>query len=271
MSTRLIIYPYKLGSNSARELKDVFASHRALRVKADGRYSPFRNHVILNWGSSTIPNWWGGLQNAATQVINQPAAVEVASNKLLAFQKMLEGDVVIPEFTADREVAIEWVNEGKMVVARTLLRGSEGRGIEIIERERDAAAITSIVAAPLYVEYIKKTTEYRIHVFKDREGMYQVIDMQQKKKRQEVPNEEVNYQVRNGRFGWVFCREGIDPHTQVLEQAKKAVASLGLDFGACDLIWNRHHGKAYVIEVNTACGLEGTTIASYREAILGRL
>ena len=272
MSTRLIIYPYKLGSNSARELKDAFAtSHRALRVKPDGRYRPFRNHVILNWGNSTTPNWWGGLQNAATQVINQPAAVEVASNKLLAFQKMLEGDVVIPEFTADREVAIGWVNEGKMVVARKLLRGCEGRGIVIINKEEGDANITTIEPAPLYVQYVKKQTEFRVHVFRDRHGVLQVIDAQQKKKRQEVPNEDVNYQVRNARFGWVFCREGIVVPEQVKEQAKKAVDALGLDFAGVDVLYNTHYSKAYVVEANTAVGLEGTSIESYRRAILDRL
>ena len=263
MSTRLIIYPYKLGSNSARELKDVFTSHRALRVRADGRYRPFRNHVILNWGSSTVPNWWGGIQNVAAQVINKPAAVEVASNKLLAFQKMLEGDVVIPEFTTSSSTAIEWVNSGCIVVARKLLRASEGRGIVIIEKERDAADITIIENAPLYVKYIKKQDEYRVHVF---DG--EVIDVQQKKKRMDIPNEDINYKVRNMAGGFIFAREDIEPPEQVLAEAKKAVAALGLTFGAVDMLMNNHYNKAYVIEVNTSPGLTGSTIESYKNAIL---
>jgi D-alanine-D-alanine ligase-like ATP-grasp enzyme len=38
-----------------------------------------------------------------------------------------------------------------------------------------------------------------------------------------------------------------------------------LDFGAVDVIWNEKEDKYYVLEVNTACGLEGTTLDKYVE------
>lgn len=257
---RLIIYPYRLGSNSARELKDVFTSHRALRVKPDGRYRPFRNHVILNLGNSTIPNWWAEAQRLGVRIINQPSAVELASNKLAAFEAMKEAEVSIPEYTVSREEATRWRNEGRIVVARTLLRGSEGRGIVICQRE-EGIEEPPIVAAPLYVQYIKKQAEYRIHVF---DG--EVIDVQEKKTRQGAEN--INYQIQNTSNGWIFARDGVDPPTQVLEEAKKAVAALQLTFGACDLIYNRHYNKAYVLEINTAPGLVNSSVTSYKNAIL---
>jgi D-alanine-D-alanine ligase-like ATP-grasp enzyme len=40
-----------------------------------------------------------------------------------------------------------------------------------------------------------------------------------------------------------------------------------LDFGAVDVIYNRAQDKAYVLEVNTAPGLEGSTLDNYVEAI----
>ena len=40
---------------------------------------------------------------------------------------------------------------------------------------------------------------------------------------------------------------------------------LGLDFGAVDVIWNEHESKAYVLEINTAPGLEGSTVEDYKE------
>jgi glutathione synthase/RimK-type ligase-like ATP-grasp enzyme len=45
-----------------------------------------------------------------------------------------------------------------------------------------------------------------------------------------------------------------------------AVAALGLDFGGVDVIWNERRQMAYVLEVNTACGLEGQTVNDYAEA-----
>ena len=47
-------------------------------------------------------------------------------------------------------------------------------------------------------------------------------------------------------------------------QAQNAVEALGLDFGAVDIILGKN-GIWYVLEVNTACGLEGTTLEKYCE------
>jgi len=48
--------------------------------------------------------------------------------------------------------------------------------------------------------------------------------------------------------------------------ALAAVSALGLDFGAVDIIYNEHENQYYVLEVNTAPGLEGTTVEKYAEA-----
>ena len=117
----------------------------------------------------------------------------------------------------------------------------------------------------MYTKYFKKADEYRVHVF---DG--EVIDVQQKRKRQEVPNEEVDYQVRSGRNGWVFCRDGVDCPGSVRIMACRAVNVLGLDFGAVDIGWNRHNEECAVFEVNTAPGLEGSTLDSYYRAIANR-
>ena len=47
--------------------------------------------------------------------------------------------------------------------------------------------------------------------------------------------------------------------------AVNAVKALGLDFGAVDIIYNEKENQYYVLEVNTAPGLEGTTLIKYAE------
>jgi D-alanine-D-alanine ligase-like ATP-grasp enzyme len=42
--------------------------------------------------------------------------------------------------------------------------------------------------------------------------------------------------------------------------------ALGLDFGAADVLFNARRNQAYVLEVNTAPGLEGQTVNDYAEA-----
>jgi D-alanine-D-alanine ligase-like ATP-grasp enzyme len=48
----------------------------------------------------------------------------------------------------------------------------------------------------------------------------------------------------------------------------EAVAALGLDFGAVDIIEDKE-GNFYVLEINTAPGLEGHTVTSYAKAFHG--
>lgn len=61
-------------------------------------------------------------------------------------------------------------------------------------------------------------------------------------------------------------REGINPPAQVTEQSLNAIGVIGLDFGAVDVIWNQQKQMAYVLEINTAPGLEGTTLENYIKA-----
>ena len=120
-----------------------------------------------------------------------------------------------------------------------------------------------LVNAPLYTRYVPKQDEYRVHVFGGR-----VIAVQRKARRNDVENP--NWRIRNHANGFVFAREGVVAPQQVIEQSIMAVAALGLDFGGVDVIFNRHRDTAYVLEINTACGLEGQTVNDYADAIRGR-
>jgi glutathione synthase/RimK-type ligase-like ATP-grasp enzyme len=118
--------------------------------------------------------------------------------------------------------------------------------------------------APLYTQYVPKRHEYRVHVFQGR-----VIDVQRKARRHDVADEDVNWKVRNNANGFIFARNGDALGTvpdDVLYEATKAVTSLNLDFGAADVIFNEREALAYVLEVNTAPGLVGTTLENYTAA-----
>src|SRR5690606_32924060 len=74
---------------------------------------------------------------------------------------------------------------------------------------------------------------------------------------------KVNFMIRNHRNGFIFQRNEITIPADVEVQATKAFEASGLDFGAVDVIWNEHEGRAYVLEINSAPGLEGTTLDNY--------
>ena len=90
-----------------------------------------------------------------------------------------------------------------------------------------------------------------------------VISQQRKARRR---GEDADPRIRNLANGYVFVRDGVNPPADVLEQAKAAVRAAHLTFGAVDIVWNEHYRQAYVLEINTAPGLEGQTIEDYANA-----
>lgn len=250
-----VIYPYKIGSSSAIALVTTLGNNlnrTVRRVRQDSRtfiHKPTR--LVVNWGNSHAPAW----RNPASKWLNKPEAVAVAGNKLLSFQA-LQGNVNIPEWTTDIEVANDWIANGFTVLARHSLTSHSGNGITVHDQP-------DLGRAPLYVQYKKKKKEFRVHVFG---GI--VIDVQEKRKEKGVERDERTSKIRNRANGWVFCRDGIDEPVQLREQAIAAVNCLNLDFGAVDVIWNERENKCYTLEVNTAPGLEGTTLENYTKAIL---
>jgi glutathione synthase/RimK-type ligase-like ATP-grasp enzyme len=189
-----------------------------------------------------------------THVINRPENVAVAGNKLTALQRMSEDDVPTVPFTDNREVAASWLPN--KVVCRGTLRGHSGEGIVI------ASSVDELTHVALYTKYIKKSSEWRVHVF-----MGDVITVQRKVRSRDVPDEQVNWEVRNRQNGFIFQRNNEQQPDDLADVALSAIESLELDFGAVDIIFNQHHNQFYVLEVNTAPNLEGSTLTAYTEAI----
>ena len=248
----IYIYPYKLYSESARKLRDGLSSalgYRVRLVKPDGKFNPRRRDIVINWGSTRDPDWEtdGRDRNIPINVFN-------AADKLRTFKYFKVAEVQTPEWTEDKDVAKSWFDKkGTTVLCRTVLNGHSGAGIHV------AGNPDELVGCPLYVKYKKKKAEYRVHVI-----FGKVVDKQQKRKRNGFKeNVGFNHLIRNHHTGWVYCREGIPNDQRLDDLAIKAVKALGLDFGAVDIIYNEKENEYYVLEVNTAPGLDGTTVDKY--------
>lgn len=239
------LYPYNQGSKSAKALAQALGIKR---LKREGK--PVKVDCLLNWGVSAA-NFQRQIDYQG--ILNIPGAVSVATNKLRSFNAM-KGRVSIPDFTEDAVEASKWLAKGATVVARTKLTGHSGEGVIIVEKEGE------IPPAPLYVKYVLKTEEYRLHVFRDK-----VFFIQQKKRNKDIPDDKVNWKVRNHGNGFIYAHKDVDVPEKAKEQAIMAIKTLGLDFGAVDIIYNKKQDRFYVLEVNTACGLEGTTLEKYVE------
>ena len=146
----------------------------------------------------------------------------------------------------------------KTLFARTLINSTNGRGIIEFESSREVYP-----PAPLYTEYIPKKAEYRFHVFGSN-----VIDIQQKKKKRGFDEEQRDTRIRNLHNGYIYSRDGIAPPDGAADLAVRAVAALGYQYGAVDLIYNEKRNQCYVLEVNSRPGLMGTTLDKYADALI---
>ena len=236
------------GSRGATALSRELGIRRLRLVHTSFRPRP--NDLLLNWGSShnPFPEW-------SARWINFPNEVGKVCNKLLAFCAMEVAGAPCVPFTGNVETAAEWAREGSVVVARTVLNGHSGRGIILVEPG------DPLPYAPLYTKYIKKRDEYRVHVM---DGT--IIDVQHKRRRSGF--EGRNNQIRNHGNGWVYCRGGVHETPECVQDAAlRAFGAFDLDFAAVDIGYNAHYGEARVYELNTAPGLEGTTLTSYANGL----
>lgn len=253
--SKVHLYSYRPGSKSAQSLCKALGIRRIKQIGS--RYKGKPNRLIINWGSSNLPE-----QTKGSQVLNNPEYISLASNKLSFFQKMKEWNEenedkvrILPFYLSKEEVvASKEYEEGKAFFARTVLEGHSGKGI--VEFDKDSKEIPE---AKLYTRYIPKDQEYRVHVMGE-EAFY----VQRKARKLDVPDEQVNWRVRNHANGFIFQKDDFVIPEGVKEEAIKAVEAVGLDFGAVDILTTKK-GKVYVLEVNTAPGLEGTTLEKYVE------
>lgn len=234
-------------SNGVTALKEelVRRGHNCQLIRMEN--STFRQRpgdLVINWGDT------------GQQGLNHPQAVRRACNKVACLDRISTRNVPCPDHTINKEEAIDWIKEGSSVVCRTLTRGSSGAGIVMADTEEE------IVDAPLYTRYIKKSQEYRVHVFNNK-----VIDIQRKARNTAIQDDMINWRIRTHDNGFVFVRENVELPDEALQIAREAVQHTGLMFGAVDLIYNEHYNQYYVLEINTAPGLEGQTIHSYANAI----
>lgn len=250
---RVAIRPPVRLSNGAKTLKQALGV-MAMVVRSNP--IPRQYTSVINWGNSTDLSFNG-------RVFNPPTAVARAANKLTAFTAMQAAGVPIPEFST---TVPERTTKTVIWLARTSLTGSSGEGIVVVRPEDE------FPRAPLYVRYIRKDVEYRIHV-----AFGQAIFLQQKKRRMEGEQTEDQKLIRNYDNGWVFCPitdedvEGTpmaDKLVAARAAAVNAVAACGLDFGAVDLVLDRNNNHApMVLEINTAPGLSSPgLIQAYADA-----
>lgn len=276
-------------SNGAINLKEALGA--TMLRSAGSTYTGRRDGAVINWGcvNSEALRLARVAEAAGRPFLNHPTDVMSVVNKGMFFNKMRRE---LPQFTIpfvdNFNDAIDLVEQGARMYARTILNGHSGKGIVLMVNAQDVEreAIQRVVnggSMPVYrpgdntnraLQGCKlftqgvagKRTEYRIHVVSG-----QVILVQQKRRKADWGNNpHYNSLVRNVESSWIYAVNDIDQLglEAVKEAATQAVLTFGLDFGAVDVIYKHQTDQAFVLEINTAPGLDqdGSALTAYTEA-----
>ena len=252
---RLIMYPAFMSASDPHEFKKTLG---VLLVYRNKNYQPRPGDVIFGWGNSNIPNWAGKAEQHNCLIINHWNAIKNAVDKARTFKLLTQAGISTVQWTTDYFKAKTWLTLGKTVFARRELRGNKGAGIVVMKTPHE------LVEAPLYTKYKPDCGEYRVHV-----AFGKVINFQQKLRKNGV---KCDPYVRSEENGWVFARKNIQLPAVVDNESVKAVYALGLDFGAVDCLYDPHAADTFILEVNTAPGLDYQYgIEAYTEAFQQRI
>lgn len=249
--TRFYMYCNR-ASTSGRALIKGLGGKKIKNVGTKYRYRP--GDAVINWGCSHTP--------LDIPYINPPRAVALACSKTRTFEALTRAGIPCPSYTTDLATALAW-NKSSRVLGRDLDAGSQGRGITVY----DKGTLTPDKHHKVYVKYFNKEREFRFHVV----AGTVIFAAEKLRKHGFEDNKNNNKYVRSHNRGWILAFNHLkdNPYpTEGLAQVTEAVRALDLDFGAVDCGWNADKGYS-VFEVNTAPGIEKTTLNAYIEAFRG--
>lgn len=175
--------------------------------------------------------------------------------KIEQYEYFKEKGIPALTFTTVQAEAKKWA-ESMAVVCRKLTHSSEGKGIVVAETPQQ------VVSAPVYTQYKKKKKEFRVHIFQDK--VVHVLE----KRRKKVFDGEHDAKIRNTANGYVFCSDGVVEPVGLRELALSASKVTKSDFKGVDIGYNEKKNELFIIEVNSAPGIEGTNVDRYVDVIV---
>lgn len=201
-----------------------------LIAEADPAIVPVRSgRGDVNWGRAV----------AYTELNPDISSV---TNKRRMRQLFKEHDVPMPRLLSLSE-AESYITRGGTVIGRPD-RHTKGRGLWKIssphQLRRALRGTRRKRAATHFMEYIAAPREYRVHIFKGKSIRI---------------SEKAFFATEDGHRDYTTARPQHNTN-HVRRAAKQAVAAVGLDFGAVDILAD--DDQAWVLEVNAAPGLGGS-------------
>ena len=264
MENLLYVLYQNSGVHSGRALRTMLTGLHKGEVRG-GFPSRFEKFLKKNTPQFVINLGTTGEISFEGTILNPREMVRSASNKRQARITFREAEVPAPQlFLRGRDVK----ENDLPVIGRTSYH-NKGKGFWFCKTPQQVRQAGE-AGATHFLKYIPKTREYRVHTFcktrafgksSRKDGDYISIKMAEKVWQGEKAPDPRTVQ-KNYEFGWVF----LGPQNRREEEldvvrfaAKQAVAALGLDFGAVDVMYRIGTKTPYVLEVNSTPSLADDT------------
>ena len=274
----------------------------ALQIKGGIKSPGTKQDIVIGWGAKTKEK----VNLGKAKVINHPDAIRINRNKLKALELMQKAKVNVAPFASAENVLAELNKKGTSLglplIGRTNYHQGGANFFTCLTRTHVDETIgilnQQLKKKGYFQNYIDVKSEFRLHIV-DGEVIYaqrkvprknmkeaHVTDQMDKIKRraekkgttldEETLKFAMEYQggkkaapdliIKSNTRGYKFSNVKLENVDKGLaKEAVKAVDALGLQFGAVDCVLDVD-GKAWIIEVNTGPGLEGTAFKNYVDA-----
>jgi len=237
----------KLGEMLKEQVRGGYPKRFAAFLKAGEKPS-----VVINLGVTDEIHYEG-------PILNDQGMIRAASNKKKARQTFAEKKVPAPKLF----LQVSEISAANLPVIGRTSYHSKGSGFWFCKTLSEVK-VAAKAGATHFLEFIDGTREYRVHTFvktghrdataeKRNEDSYVSIKISEKVWTGEGKPDQSEPQ-KNHDFGWSFMvpknrrEEELDV---VRHAAKQAIAALGIDFGAVDVMYRLHSKSPYVLEVNS--------------------
>ena len=264
---------------------------------SSGKDFPKDKKLVIGWGCKLKKDYKFA---DVGSFLNHPNKIRANRNKFEALGIMKAADVMVADFVPINQAAQLAGQHGYPIIGRRNYHQG-GKHFWLIMNDNDLAIATK-EGAQYVQKFIDVKDEYRVHVAFDdvlyvakkvetedpskswKKQRIEKIEQKFDVKFEELPAEQKKLLsdimdllskehstpdriVRSNKRGWKFVgQKPANVPNNVKETAFKAVKSLGLDFGAVDIAVNLGN-TPYVLEVNSAPGLEGTAFEKWSEAL----
>ena len=254
--------------------------------------------IVIGWGAKTAKS----VDLGKAQVYNHPNSIRVNRNKMESMALMMENKVAVAPFVDAEKVATELAKAKPSItlplIGRTTFHQGGNEFFTCLTKTHvleTVKTLKNLKKSGYFQNYIDVKEEYRLHIFNGvlivaakkvpRDNLEAAYVEQQKEKIEAMAGKKgtkldkatldfaLGYQankisgpdqiIKSNTRGYKFAHvDAKNVNAALIAEAQKAVKALGLCFGAVDCVLDAN-GKAWVLEVNTGPGLEGTTFDAY--------